>query len=223
MSLLFYELRLPLRNSVCNIVLLMIPIDDIVLQALTGVYGTGITGIDLFKYSPAQIAPFFSERFQVDGALGVFRDLGMFVSIILVGMFAFILAKWRVVMHQPMGVASSGEDTGALPVPNGPLRKPWEKVLSHLDSPREADWKLAVIEADKLADLALAKADIPGAGMGERLINLSPGTLSSLDGLWWAHKVRNRLAHELDYFLRYTEAKQAVVYYEQALNELNAI
>ena len=45
----------------------------------------------------------------------------------------------------------------------------------------------------------------------------------SLDGVWWAHKVRNRLAHEMDYFLRYTEARQAVGYFEAALAELQLI
>ena len=112
---------------------------------------------------------------------------------------------------------------GTAPVPVGPYAKPWERVLGHLDSPREADWKLAVMEADKLAENALAGAGYPGGGLGERLMNIAPGQLVSLDGLWWAHKVRNRIAHQMDYFLRYTEARQAIGYYEQTLNELRVI
>jgi hypothetical protein len=105
----------------------------------------------------------------------------------------------------------------------GALRGRWDAIAHHLDSPREADWKVAVIEADKLVDDALAKAGFPGETFGDRLSNIQPGTLLSLDGVWWAHKVRNRLAHETDYFLRYTEAKQAVGYFEAALAELQLL
>jgi hypothetical protein len=108
-------------------------------------------------------------------------------------------------------------------VPTGALRDRWNTILAHLDSPKESDWKLAVIEADKLVDDSLAKAGFPGATFGDRLSNISPGMLLSLDGIWWAHKVRNRLAHEVDYFLRYTEARQAVGYFEAALAELQLI
>jgi hypothetical protein len=105
----------------------------------------------------------------------------------------------------------------------GALQQRWNEIRAHLDSPRESEWKVAVLEADKLVDDALARAGFSGGSFGDRLTNIAPGVLVSLDGLWWAHKIRNRLAHEMDYFLRYTEAKQAVAYYEQALNELQLI
>ena len=115
--------------------------------------------------------------------------------------------------------------TGPMPAssPTGPLRVRWESILAHLDSPQEAEWKVAVMEADKLVETALAQAGFMGESFGDRLMAIAPGTLASLDGLWWAHKVRNRLAHELDYFLRYTEARQAIGYYEQTLTELQVI
>jgi hypothetical protein len=72
-------------------------------------------------------------------------------------------------------------------------------------------------------DDALSRAGFPGESFGDRLTNIQPGTLLALDGLWWAHRIRNRLAHEMDYFLRYTEARQAVAYYEQALAELQLL
>jgi hypothetical protein len=105
----------------------------------------------------------------------------------------------------------------------GALQQRWSEIRGHLDSPRESEWKIAVLEADKLVDDSLARAGFSGGSFGDRLTNIAPGVLVSLDGLWWAHKIRNRLAHEMDYFLRYTEAKQAVAYYEQALNELQLI
>jgi len=59
--------------------------------------------------------------------------------------------------------------------------------------------------------------------MGDILMNIQPGQLTTLQGLWEAHKIRNRLVHDINYFLRYTEAKRAVGLYEKTLRELQAI
>jgi hypothetical protein len=99
----------------------------------------------------------------------------------------------------------------------------WEEVLVHVESPREAEWKFAVIEADKLVEDALNTAGFSGDNMGERLMNIDKTRLLSIDGLWEAHKVRNRVAHEVNYFLRYTEARRAINLYTETLKELGAI
>lgn len=98
----------------------------------------------------------------------------------------------------------------------------WEEVQRHITSTREAEWKFAVIEADKVVDDIL-KNSFPGETMGERLMNIGPSQLETLNGLWEAHKIRNRLVHDVNYFLRYTEAKRAVILYERTLKELQAI
>lgn len=98
----------------------------------------------------------------------------------------------------------------------------WEEVLKHITSTREAEWKFAVIEADKAVDDIL-KNSYPGETMGERLLNIGKGQLETLDGLWEAHKIRNRLVHDANYFLRYAEAKRAVLLFERTLKELQAI
>ena len=98
----------------------------------------------------------------------------------------------------------------------------WEEVLKHITSTREAEWKFAVIEADKVVDDILKNA-YPGETMGERLLNITKGQLDTLDGLWEAHKIRNRLVHDADYFLRYAEAKKAVLLFERTLRELQAL
>lgn len=200
----------------------MLVIEELVLDALRDVYGGTIVDVDVFKYNPAQIGSYVAERIDTGGILLLLRDLGMALTVLFGFLLIVVLMKARTLNAPPQPATVSGE-LGAFPVPDGPMRKKWNRVLGHLDSPREDDWKLAVIEADKLMDLALAQAGYPGAGMGERLANMGPDSLSSFDGLGWAHGVRNRLAHQVDYFLRYTEAKQAIGYYEQALNEIQVI
>ena len=99
----------------------------------------------------------------------------------------------------------------------------WQEIMRHLESTREAEWKFSIIEADKLADDTLKKAGFLGDTMGERLLNIDKSQLVSLEGLWEAHKIRNKLVHDTNYFLRYAEARQAIKLYEEALRELGAI
>ncbi|OGM99012.1 MAG: hypothetical protein A2915_03575 [Candidatus Yanofskybacteria bacterium RIFCSPLOWO2_01_FULL_41_34] len=99
----------------------------------------------------------------------------------------------------------------------------WEEIEKHINSTREAEWKFAVIEADKLVDELLKSAGFLGDTMGDRLMNIQPGQLTTLQNLWEAHKIRNRLVHDTNYFLRYTEAKRAVGLYRKTLKELQAL
>lgn len=110
-----------------------------------------------------------------------------------------------------------------LPAATSGLNARWVEIEKHIGSTREAEWKFAVIEADKLTDDILKGAGFQGDTMGDRLMNIQPGQLTTLQGLWEAHKIRNRLVHDANYFLRYTEAKRAVSLYEKTLKELSAL
>lgn len=99
----------------------------------------------------------------------------------------------------------------------------WGEIIRHLESSKESDWKLAVIEADKLLDNFLKSSGYFGDTMGERLMNIKKEELLSIDGLWEAHKVRNKLVHDVNYFLRYAEARRAIDLYEKALQELEVV
>lgn len=99
----------------------------------------------------------------------------------------------------------------------------WEEILRHVDSAKEAEWKFAIIEADKLLEDTLKQAGYPGDSMGERLLSIEKGQLLSLDGLWEAHKVRNKLVHDMNYFLRQAEARKVIQLYEDTLRELSAL
>lgn len=104
-----------------------------------------------------------------------------------------------------------------------PSNARWDEIQKHINSTREGEWKFAVVEADKLVDELLKSAGFQGETLGDRLMNIQPGQLTTLQSLWEAHKIRNRLVHDTNYFLRYTEAKRAVGLYEKTLRELQAL
>src|SRR3989338_4282000 len=162
--------------------------------------------------------------FSCPAAIGIFNNLkvlGGFLSLVLFLMFLinFIridkLVRTRISLLRSIMPPKAAEES--------PLNSKWEEIQRHLNSTKEAEWKFAVIEADTLVDSLLKASGYPGDTMGDRLKNMDKSQIVTLDGLWEAHKIRNRLAHDISYFLRYGEAKRAVQLYEKTLKELNAL
>jgi hypothetical protein len=82
-------------------------------------------------------------------------------------------------------------------------------------------WPLAIINADKLLDDALKRRRFKGKTMGERMV-AAQRELSDNDGVWFAHKLRNRLVHEADVTLKENDVKKALIGIRQALKDLGA-
>lgn len=99
----------------------------------------------------------------------------------------------------------------------------WKEVREHLTSFREAEWKFAIIEADKIVETALEEAGFPGETIGERMTLISQDQLVSIQDLWEAHKLRNIIAHDPNYQVKYAEVRQAIENYEKALRELGVL
>lgn len=196
-------------------------IPDIVVASVRSVYRA--TNIDVSFHAPARVFDFIDTRIVTGDVQVVLNQIAIVLCILLAGFIAFIKIQRKALKSAVAPQATTPVAQPVAVVENGLLRKRWDALLAHLDAPQEAQWKVAVMEADKLVDDALARAGFAGATFGDRLSNIQPGTLLALDGVWWAHKIRNRLAHEMDYFLRYTEARQAIAYYEAALSELQLL
>lgn len=83
-------------------------------------------------------------------------------------------------------------------------------------------WPLAVINADKLMDEALRKRHFKGKTMGERLVS-AQRSLTDNDGVWYGHKLRNRLVHEDTVRLQEKDVKQALMGFRQGLRDLGGL
>ena len=109
-----------------------------------------------------------------------------------------------------------------------PFEKPkniedWKKIMERGKSADENERKLAIIAADTLIEKILALAGYAGENLGERLKKIERGDLDSLDDIWKAHLVRNRIAHEAEYKLSANDALEALARFERALKELEYI
>ena len=95
-------------------------------------------------------------------------------------------------------------------------------IENKLKKDNPATYPIAVIEADKLLDKAMMEMGLPGKTMGDRL-KKSGDRFEDLNGVWRAHKVRNKVAHEAGFEVGYKQAVNALAIYKTALKNLGAI
>jgi hypothetical protein len=144
-------------------------------------------------------------------ALISFLGKALFVAIVV----GIVVLLWQKVRRFIAGRKYDPSDRAA-------LQNRWAEIETMVQTPGEMSAKLAVIEADKLLDHALKALAFPGNTLGERL-RFAQYKYPDLRNVWWAHKVRNQLAHEASYHLERGMAKRAVAEFRRALIRLGAI
>ena len=98
--------------------------------------------------------------------------------------------------------------------------KSWIKINKRLESGKESEYKLAVIETDDLLDSVLEKMNYQGETIEEKLKQLDPAILPNINEVIQARKVRNNIVYDPDYRLTLEEAKKTLEVYEEAFRYL---
>lgn len=101
--------------------------------------------------------------------------------------------------------------------------KIWERIQKRIKSGQDAELRLALIEVDKLWDDLLVRMGYAGETTAERMKYLSAAQFSNLEDLWAAHKLRNRVVHDMEYHPRHDEILRAIEIYEKAFREMQLI
>lgn len=99
------------------------------------------------------------------------------------------------------------------------INKSWDRVINHVESFNESEWRLAVIEADIMLSELLDTMNLTGDSIGEKLKGVEKSDFTTLDLAWEAHKVRNQIAHDPAFLLSQREAKRVIGLYEQVFKE----
>ncbi|MCX6712262.1 MAG: hypothetical protein NT041_01050, partial [Candidatus Vogelbacteria bacterium] len=99
----------------------------------------------------------------------------------------------------------------------------WVKIVKLAGSDNPNDWKLAIIEADKMLEVVVNTFSVPGDNMGDKLKNIEKSDFTTLEEAWQAHKVRNRIAHEHNFHLSQREARIAIDNFEKVFQEFDFI
>ena len=101
-------------------------------------------------------------------------------------------------------------------------RLKWLAIEQQLKRDEPSSCQLAVLNGDKLVDLALKERGTKGETMGERMKSAST-SWTNANTIWNAHKLRNRIAHEADASVSFDQARTALAGFKQALKDLGAI
>lgn len=99
----------------------------------------------------------------------------------------------------------------------------WSLIVTKSRLPDENERKFAIIAADALIERILDLAGYHGENLGDRLKKIESSDLDSLNDLWEAHKIRNRIAHEASYRLSLEDSARAISCFEKTLKELSYI
>jgi len=103
------------------------------------------------------------------------------------------------------------------------ITRQWQEVLRRLDTGVESEYKLAIIEADRMLDNALKRMGYPGVDLEERLGKLNSVILPNIEEIYQAHKSRNNVLHDPDYKLELTEAKRIMNIYDETFRYLQIL
>jgi hypothetical protein len=133
--------------------------------------------------------------------------LVIFVSVIVVGVVLLV------VMAATRRVPSS--------INKEEYQQKWLSIEQSLTND-PSSLQLAVLNADKLVDAALKARGHRGDTMGERMKS-AKNVFSDRNGIWYAHKLRNQIAHEQSVNLSVGQTKKALQAFKRALKDLRAI
>lgn len=163
---------------------------------------------DLVSFTKATISVLVTLSFPIS----VMLIIGIVLSIERIKKIRRLEAKYYDAHTEPAYTAVAAPDPA--------LAQRWRKVLEHVESQNENDWRQAIMEADILLEEILIKMGYQGAGVGERLLRVEPADFTTLDQAWEAHKIRNSIAHEgSNFILNQREAKRVVNLYRQVFEE----
>lgn len=137
-------------------------------------------------------------------------EYAVVIAIVLVIVFIIIAKRYF----------ASTEETAA--VNKKFVHEMWGKIEALERYGKDMNFKLAIIESDKLLDYVLQQMGIPGPTMAERL-KVASYKYPSLRQVWWAHKVRNCVVHDAQYVLSGGEAKKVILIFKKALKDLKCL
>ncbi len=125
----------------------------------------------------------------------------MLIPLILIGLLIFgAFLAWSIMRWRLVRLSSAAKFR---------IRRQWEQVL-HLTDPHRK-----ILEADAVLDAVLKELGYQGS-LGEKLRRAATH-VRGLEEVWFAHKLRNRIAHEPGTTVNGSDAARAMQAYEGAL------
>jgi hypothetical protein len=104
------------------------------------------------------------------------------------------------------------------------IKRKWNEIEELIRLGKPSNFKVAILEADKLLDHVLGLYGYYGS-LADKMKALPRNRYdkSFFDDMWSAHLLRNRMVHNMDYEVQNYEAKEAIGKFGKTLRELGAL
>lgn len=146
----------------------------------------------------------------------------------------FILAIYVVVLFVDMvlllvlrGLGGDLRDTlhGAqMPISSKKkIKKRWFQIEERLKTNNQSQFKIAILEADSLADEMLFSIGYGGKNMKERLDLADANQVEEIDNLREGHEIRNKIIFDDNFNFDKAEAERVIGLYREFLENLEMI
>jgi hypothetical protein len=174
------------------------------------------------------VGGFFIYLFSIEFLADLKILLTILLILLITAIIYFLVRLYEITADEKKKPAPAlrGTEAGVpvVPVTHEKRSEIWEAVRAKLLSDSPSDWRLAIIEADIYLDRALDAKGFHGETLSDKLKQVPPDVLASVQIAWEAHKVRNRIAHEGTAFsLSQPEARRVLSYYEIVFRDLGLI
>lgn len=190
--------------------------------------------------SPPESTEFFQNLFRgVDfPSLGGIENFGgpgfwdsifvaartVFIVLDIILLIAFLWVFMKAWQYRPRLEPYKVRQKRSFTIRDAVFKERWDFLTRKVAESKTVDaLKLAIIEADKLADDALKKLGVRGEHMADRLEHLSSGEMRTLERLWRAHRLRNDLVHTPDFNLTPELAGRTLEDYRAFLKEIGVL
>lgn len=149
--------------------------------------------------------------------------VSLFASLfLLIGIIYSVIKIKQIRSSEAEAFKKAAQDTPGSAPSVTDINPDWERVVELSESENEADWRLAIIEADIMLDGMLKRMQYPGETLGEKLKQVEKSDFNTIDNAWEAHKIRNQITHEgSDFVLSKREVDRTIRLYESVFKEFH--
>ena len=99
----------------------------------------------------------------------------------------------------------------------------WKQILKRLQTNDQVQWKLAVLECDRILDDIIKASGFRGLTVHDRFKQITPDVLPNIEEIREAHKIRDRVTREPDFQLTRDLAAGIVAIYKKSFLELHLL
>ena len=151
-----------------------------------------------------------------------FQIVSTLISMLMITGIIFFLTKLLNIRKEENDSIYGSSAEAGLPIVHKKNPR-WERIMDLVNTETSSEWKVAVIEADKLLEEMINYLPIQGENLGDKMKKIDRSDFLTLDDAWEAHKVRNRIAHEHGYEISQHEARRVIGLFKKVFDEFDFI